>query len=440
MLHLRVTPPSWPRLPRRTARLRLTTLYTGVFLLSGAVLLTITYLLVKHAVGAAPQPAGQAPAAAHPLPEQAKVLQAEAAKQQSLSDLNHLLINSGIALAILALAAVVLGWLMAGRVLRPLATITASARSISASNLHERLAVRGPDDELKDLGDTLNDLFARLEASFQAQRHFVANASHELRTPLTADRTLLQVALDNPSTSTREWRSTGQELLASNTEHERLIEALLTLASSEVGLDHREPVDLSAATDVVLRRPRPVTDRLGLHILAAIQPAALDGDPLLVERLVANLIDNAVRHNVAAGRVEITTDSKCGGAVLTVTNTGPVIPPAEIDRLFQPFQRLDTRRVHHNDGHGLGLSIVRAIANAHDATITARARPDGGLTVDVSFPAPAKPDGAPKTTPPAPRSQAGRAAGVRPPQSIGTPPSVTPGAGPRRATSATSRP
>ena len=299
-----------------------------------------------------------------------------------------LLIRSPIALAIVAVLAVVLGWFTAGRILRPISTITATARRISASNLHERLNLQGPDDELKDLGDTLDDLFARLEASFEAQRHFIANASHELRTPVTADRTLLQVALDDLATTTEMWRAAGQELLASNSEQERLIEALLTLATSEGGPDQREPIDLSAITDTILLTPRPETGRLGLHVQAATQPATLDGDPLLVQLLVANLIDNAVRHNVTGGKVEIATWTKRCCAVLSVTNTGPVIPPAEIDRLFQPFQRLNARRAYHNGhGHGLGLSIVQAIATAHGATITAQAPPGGGLVIDVTFPA-----------------------------------------------------
>jgi signal transduction histidine kinase len=274
-------------------------------------------------------------------------------------------------------------------VLRPLSTITATARRISASNLDERLNLLGPDDELKGLGDTLDDLFDRLEASFEAQRHFVANASHELRTPLTADRALLQVALDDPATPDT-WRFAGEELLASNTEQERLIEALLTLASGEGGLDHREPVDLAAVTDEVLLAPRPEAGRLALHVETITKPAALHGDPVLVERLVANLVGNAVHHNVLGGLVQVATGTNCGRAVLSVANTGPVIPPDEVERLFQPFQRLHSRRTASGDGngHGLGLSIVRAIAAAHGATVAARALPGGGLAIDVAFPPP----------------------------------------------------
>jgi signal transduction histidine kinase len=186
--------------------------------------------------------------------------------------------------------------------LRPIRTITRTARRISSTSLHERLDLDGPEDELKELGDTLDSLFARLEAAFEAQRHFVANASHELRTPLTAERTLLQVALDDPDTTTAAWRSTAQEVLASSDEQARLIEALLTLASSESGLTGREPVDLAATVASSLVDLQPEIDRLGIHLDAATEPAPLDGDPLLVERLVANLLTNAVGHNVADGR------------------------------------------------------------------------------------------------------------------------------------------
>ena len=237
--------------------------------------------------------------------QRAKVL--ARAQVQVTYDKRQLLIISAIALAVIAVAAAAIGWLIAGRVLRPLSTITAAARRISASSLHERLALHGPDDELKELGDTLDGLFARLEASFDAQRRFAANASHELRTPLTRERTLLQVTLADPATTTGTWQAVSRELLASNAEQERLIEALLTLASSEAGPGEREPVDLAAITSDALAAARPAISRLGLHVQADIQPAVLDGDPLLVQQLVTNLIDNAVRHNIPGGDIQVTT-------------------------------------------------------------------------------------------------------------------------------------
>jgi signal transduction histidine kinase len=316
---------------------------------------------------------------------QVNQMQAQVAQLHAFVE-HELLIRSGIALGLTAVISIALGWLVAGRVLRPVRTISTTARQISASNLNERLRLDGPDDEFRELAETLDDLLGRLEASFGSQRRFVANASHELRTPLTAERTLLQVALDDPGTTNEGWRSTAKEALACNDEQKRLIEALLALASSEAGLAHRERVDLPGICRDVLLRPDPGICALGLHMETALGPAALDGDPELIERLVANIIDNAIGHNVIGGHVRVATAVTEDKAVLTVTNTGPVIPGGDVDRLFQPFQRLDPGRTHHKDGHGLGLSIVRAIADALDATITATPRPHGGLRIEVTFP------------------------------------------------------
>jgi signal transduction histidine kinase len=283
-------------------------------------------------------------------------------------------------------AATAIGWVIAGRVLRPLSTITAAARRISASSLHERLDMRGPDDELKELADTLDGLLARLETSFDAQRRFAASASHELRTPLTRERTLLQVTLADPAATTDTWRAVSRELLAGNAEQERLIEALLTLASTEAGPREREPADLADITRAALAEAGPAISRLDLRVRTDIQPAALDGDPLLVQQLVANVVDNAVRHNIPGGDIQITTGTTRGGAILSVTNSGHVITASEVERLFQPFQRLGARPARRDGGHGLGLSIVRAIALAHDATVAAQPRSGGGLAIDVTFP------------------------------------------------------
>ncbi|MCL2393561.1 MAG: ATP-binding protein [Acidimicrobiaceae bacterium] len=307
---------------------------------------------------------------------------------QRASDSHQLLVNSGIALAVVTVVALLAGWLVAGRMLRPIRTITRTAKRISSSNLNERLALGGPPDELTELADTLDDLFGRLDAAFEAQRHFVANASHELRTPLTAERSLLQVALDDPDTDAETWRCTAEEVLASNDEQKHLIEALLALASSEGGLDSRERTDLAELCRTVLPRPALDAETLALQVETDLRPAPVEGDPRLIERLVANLVDNAIGHNVAGGCVRISTDAADGRAMLTVVNTGPVIPPGELERLFQPFQRLDPRRTHHKNGHGLGLSIVRAIAGTHHATVTAEAPPEGGLSLRVAFPPP----------------------------------------------------
>jgi signal transduction histidine kinase len=387
---LRPGPARRLRLPRRTARLRLTVLYgSAVFLACGATVAAFTYLLYGL-LGHATHPV------IHLLPKRGKVVPIAAVKQaeatfriaglgQIAMDRQRLLIVSGIALAVIAVAAAAIGWLIAGRVLRPLRTITAAARRISASSLHERLALPGPDDELKELADTLDGLFARLEASFDAQRRFAASASHELRTPLTRERALLQVTLADPAATTATWQAVSRDLLASNAEQERLIEALLTLASSEAGPGEREPADLAAITGAALAAARPGISRLGLNVRADLQPAVLEGDPLLVQQLVTNLIDNAVRHNIPGGHIQITTTTSHAGTILSVANSGQTIPAAEVDGLFQPFQRLGPRPARRDGGHGLGLSIVRAIAAAHAATITAQPRPGGGLAIDVTF-------------------------------------------------------
>ncbi len=384
-----VAPASWLRLPRRTARLRLTLLYAGMFLLLGTAVIGITYLLASGGPTVRVSPVGR-PVRTLVTPSLPEIR--NLASQQHSADLRHLLGVSWLVLAITALASAVLGWFASGRVLRPLRDMTATARTISAGNLSERLAVSGPEDEFKQLGETLDDLLARLEASFEAQRRFVANASHELRTPLTYERTLLQVALADPNASAQTLRATCEELLGSSRDHERLLEALLTLASSERGLDHREPLDLAELAGQVAHTPRPEIQRQSLKVATALAPAATTGDPALVERLIANLIDNAVRYNASGGRVEIRTATDGARASVSVANTGPVVAPEQLERLFEPFQRLgDDRASRANGHHGLGLSIVRAIATAHGATISTRPHPEGGLTVTVSFLAPAEP-------------------------------------------------
>jgi signal transduction histidine kinase len=388
-------PGAWLHLPSRTARLRLTLLYAGMFLLLGTALIATIYVLASAsstinvttatAVPTSAPSARRAPSL--PLARGARTPVADQVGRQHSADLARLLAVSWLVLAVTAVAAAVLGWFASGRVLRPLREMTATARTISAGNLSERVALAGPDDEFKQLADTLDELLARLEASFEAQRRFVANASHELRTPLTVERTLLEVALADPNASALALRATCEELLASGHDHQRLLEALLTLASSERGLDHRESLDLATLAGQVLRTPRPQAERRALQIATALAPAPARGDPALLERLIANLIDNAMRYNDAGGRVEIRTATKAGSSVLSVINTGPAVPLHEVVRLFEPFQRLDGNRTAEAEGHhGLGLSIVRAIATAHGATVTAQPRSGGGLAVTVAFP------------------------------------------------------
>ena len=357
-------PASMLRLPRVTLRMQLALLYAG-FLTCGAALLLVPVITIHQAV---------------PEGADGRVLAGIQASTQA-QEIRAVAILAGLVL--LSLAA---GWLVAGWFLRPLRTITATARDISASNLNRRLAPTGRNDEFKDLGETLDSLFERLEASFESQRHFVANASHELRTPLSAERTLLQVALADPDATAEALRSTCREVLVLGDQQERLIEALLTLASSERGVEQWEPFDLADMAGKVLDDRRHEAGRRGIHLDAALAAAPATGDPSLAESLVANLVDNAIRHNVPGGHVRISTTMTDGHAVIRVGNTGPVIPPGELDRLFQPFQQLGRERTRHGDGHGLGLAIVHAIATAHGAAVTATARPGGGLDIEVSFP------------------------------------------------------
>jgi signal transduction histidine kinase len=375
-----------PRLPSPTVRLRLTLLYGGLFLASGMVLFAIMYLLFRQATGVnliVPTGIRQpSPSAVH-----ATELRYAEIVRRSADELHQGLIRAGIALAIMTMVSIALGWLVAGRVLRPLRAMTATTRQISERNLHERLALPGPQDELKDLADTVDGLLARLETAFGAQQRFVANAAHELRTPLTLWRALLEETLTDPAATIDSFRATSRRLLALGEEQERLLESLLTLASSERGLDRRGPFDLAAVVETVLRDPPPATEPLGVRINSEPERALAMGNAALAERLVRNLIENAVHHNVPGGRVRVITGTRPDGSFLSVTNDGAVIPAAEMDRLFEPFQRLTADRTMPNDDHhGLGLSIVRAIATAHHATLLAEARPEGGLAVEIKFP------------------------------------------------------
>ena len=364
-------------LPQSTVRLRLALLYGLLFLVSGAVLLGVTYLLVRGTSGAI---------TAHPtaLGQQTSAPQAVASNQQT-RDLSLMLFWSAIALAVMAVASVALGWVVAGRILGRLHAVTATARTISASNLHERLALEGPDDELKELGDTFDELLGRLEASFEAQRQFVANASHELRTPLTLSRALLQVALADPDLSLDSLRATCGEVLEAQSEQEALLEALLILSHSQAGLEQKEPLDLASLTEEVLVARQAEADECGLEVHANLAPAPTAGASRLVERLIANLVDNALHYNREHGRVDVVTEARAHGAAISVTNTGPVVPPNGVDGLFEPFRRGGSERTRGDDGYGLGLSIVRAIADAHGAVVNVEPQQEGGLRVVVVF-------------------------------------------------------
>jgi signal transduction histidine kinase len=388
---------------RLTVRARLTALYGGVFLLAGTALLAITYVLLAQALNTnrfsqeavlavpASAVAPADPTVAEQYPQGISVaLQAESLERMKLAEelrvqfrrqtLTSLLQRGAVALAGVALAGIWLGWLMAGRTLRPLQQITATARRVADRNLHERIGLTGPRDELRQLADTFDDMLARLDASFGSQRRFVANASHELRTPLTINRTLIEVALSRADPPA-ELRQLGETLLTVNTRHERLIEGLLVLAGSEQELTIREPVDLAAVGERLVSAARPEAAAAGVSLHASVRPMPVHGDPVLLERLVQNLLRNAVAYNVAGGEVWV----ECADQRLTVSNTGPVVSAYEVPGLFEPFRRL-TDRVGSAEGSGLGLSIVRSIVVAHGGTVTAEPRPDGGLTVTVALP------------------------------------------------------
>lgn len=392
--------------PRRV-RMRLTLLYGGLFVLSGAVLLTITYLLVAGSTGGPVLVKGVEESAESggpprrsrfvgdgrpaPTSQLTKGLEQQAARTHE-EMMSRLLFESAIALAITAVIAIWLGWVVAGRVLRPLRSMTTAIQQITARNVHERLGVDGPRDELKDLADTVDGLLGRLETALDSHKRFVANAAHELRTPLTLEHALLEESLIDGAPTVESFRGNFERLLAISKQQGRLLESLLFLATSERGLEQPEPLELAHLADEVVRTFRPAAERRGLRLVADVEPAALHGDPALVERLLANLLDNAIDYNRPDGQVEITIGTRSGRAFVRVANTGPQVPADQVDRLFHPFQRM--RRNADDGHHGLGLSIVRSIATAHDAELTAQDRPDGGLVVQVTFPAQRKLTGA----------------------------------------------
>jgi signal transduction histidine kinase len=352
------------RRPRLTVRARLTLLYTFLFAVCGAIVVAVSYTLVAR-LPAQSSPSVTAPAALTPLCKSAlaqgdkRVLakcnaffRHQGAQAQRDLTLHHLLEDSLITLAGVTALAAILGWIAAGRALRPVHLITAAARAASHNNLSARVGLGGPRDELRELAETFDEMLDRLQAAFEGQRRFIANASHELRTPLAVMRATVDVVLDDPESTPGDLRLMAADLRASVDHAEALIGALLILARNERGLTVREEVDLATVAEDVL-------DTTGLgdrRMHAALEPAVISGDPVLAERLVANLVDNAVRYNAAAGDIWVSTRTAAGSSELTVANTGPVISAADSDRILQPFQRIDNRTTH--DGFGLGLTIV----------------------------------------------------------------------------------
>lgn len=383
----------------RTIRLRLTLLYAGAFFIAGAILVALMYFYLdrsldrRHGMGAQILVREYLAKRNRPIvtEELYTALTAQAAKERR-DTLEAMLVWSLVCLGAIGIVAGGLGWLLAGRALHPLQQITATARRVADRSLHERIALTGPDDEIKDLADTFDAMLERLDRAFDGQRRFVANASHELRTPLTINRTLIEVALDDPD-APESTRRLGATLLEVNNRHERLIDGLLVLASSEQRLIERSRVDLAEVVRRVVTVAGDAADRAGIEIRTDVEAAPVSGDPVLLERLVQNLVDNAIRYNVYEnGWISISSASTGGNAQLVVENTGPVVPAFEVEGLFEPFRRLasgervaESAHAPNSRGAGLGLSIVRSVAHAHGGEVRATARPEGGLTVTVTI-------------------------------------------------------
>ncbi len=363
-----------PRLGH-SVRLRLALLYGGLLLAAGVLLVALIYVLVKYA----PLPVAPAAPASPGGPDGDGSATASASQTTMLG---RLLVSSGIALAVLAALAVLIGWFMAGRALRPLADMAATVRRITADRLDRRLAIAGPDDEITALAATVDGLLDRLQAAFTAQRRFIAIASHELRTPLTLQQTLAEVALADPHADAPALRAVLDRVLAAGRQQEKLIDALLTLARSQQGLHEGRRIDLAQTVRLLLDERRDGEDL----IEATLRSAPASGDPALIERLIANLVDNAIRYNREDGWVEIATGVESGRPTVRIANSGPLIPPDQIARLLEPFQRLGSDRRSTSDGLGLGLSIVAAIVDAHRGMLDVRALPEGGLAVTITLP------------------------------------------------------
>jgi signal transduction histidine kinase len=371
-----------PRL-RPTVRLRLAALYALAFFISGAILLGASYVFVRHnlLVDRAPPPNIEG----HPAMTDPDAFFDQVRRQVRDAALASLIGRYVIVLALTTLLSAVLGWVMAGRALRPLKQITAAARQVSEENLHERIALSGPEDELKELADTFDSMLARLDAAFASQRSFVANASHELRTPLAIMRTEVDVALQHPHV-TKEQLIAMAEVVRSATERsERLIEGLLTLARSDRGDLVKRPIDLAAVAAAEIQEVDAQAAELELRVDAHLGVARALGDPDLLERLIANLVQNAVRYNVAGGWISVDTRTEGDTVVLRVANGGAPITREEAATLATPFRRLGPARTR-SDGSGLGLSIVDSVARAHDGRVAIDA-PGEGLVVTVELPA-----------------------------------------------------
>jgi signal transduction histidine kinase len=394
--------------PRRhSLRFGLTLVYGALFLAGGVALLAVNYLLVRQSLSLDPDATRARVERRLGLPEgtlrdlaasrmgtgaavdDRLLLFREIARDIRNEALGRLLVQSGVMLVVVMVVAVVVGWLVAGRLLAPLQRITAAARRLSVANLHERLTLDGPRDELRELAETFDAMLDRLDAAFTSQRRFVADASHELRTPLSIIRAELDVTLSDPDATPEELREMGQAIREAAGRSERLIDGLLALALADSGVAVRtdEQVDLAELAGQALAEQGDLVRARGLRVTSHLRPAPLTGDRALLERLVANLVDNAVRHNQDDGWLSVSTGPDRHGPVLRVANGGPALRSDQVEPLFEPFRRASRDRTGSGRGVGLGLAIVRSITAAHHGAVSARAGDGGGLEVTVRLPA-----------------------------------------------------
>ncbi len=376
------------RRPQTTVRWRLTLLYGALFLGCGAALLAITYALVANATSDHPSLASFLEHRFGPVPPEARAASRFIRSQQQISDLHQLEIESAIALAIMAIASMLLGWVVAGRVLRPLRTITTTTRQISETNLGRRLAMRGPRDELTELAETIDGLLARLETAFEAQRRFVANASHELRTPLAMMRTTLDVAVAKPQGVPAQTRELDADLRLDLDHADRLLESFLVLARAQHHeLGDQTPVALQQLIAAALEARAGEIAASQIHVHTEITPVQVRGSETLLARMLSNVIENAVRYNQPHGSIRVVLARDRENARLVIDSAGVVLDDGAVAQLTQPFRRLGQERTRQQNGHGLGLSIVAAVAQAHGGTLTLHALVKGGLRVQLTLPA-----------------------------------------------------
>jgi signal transduction histidine kinase len=377
------------RRPALTLRLRLTLLYGALLAVVAATLLGVAVVVLDRALRALPRFSPNVRLnigdGRSLTPDQFSQLLRDSARSE-------LIRSAGVVFAVVAVVGLVAAYVVAGRALQPVSRVTSTARRLSEETLDHRIALDGPPDELKELADTFDAMLARLDAAFDSQRRFVANASHELRTPLSVIRTEVDVTLGDPAASVADLRTMGEVVREASMRADRLVDALLVLARSDgqarEGLDQREPVDLASLVPAAVAAVAPEASARRLQMSTETRPAPVEGDPQLLERLVGNLVENAVRHNVDGGWVTVRTGTE-SGAFLSVLNTGPAVPAGEVEELFQPFRRGGTARTGSR-GAGLGLSIVRAVAAAHGGAVSAAPRVEGGLEVTVHLPAPTR--------------------------------------------------